>query len=119
MDDVEKFIRCPGILKNSIVKNYENASVIEPNFCAFSIQDDNEPKIILIKWKDDLTISMKQTGRSILLELWKSGKRVQGKKWNKEVSFGIFTACMNFYEIEDHLQIESNSDPNLQEFLFS
>lgn len=118
MDEVEKFIRCPGILKKSIVKKYDNIIVVNKKFCAFFITDNKEDLIVLIKWSNDLTISMKQTSRSILLELWRSGKRVQGKKWNKEVECGLFTACMNFYEIEDYLQIESRTDDDLKDFLF-
>ena len=75
-------------------------------------------KIILIKWFKDLTVTMTQTERSILLELWKSGKRVKGKRWNKECERGLFAAYMNFYEIEDYLILESLKDSDLKDFLF-
>lgn len=114
MDEVEKFIKCPGILKKSIIVKYQNVYKVDRKFWAFFIQQD----IVLIKWRKDLTITMKQTERSILLELWRSGKRVKGKKWNRERECGLLSACINFYEIEDYLQIESRDDNDLLDFLF-
>lgn len=119
MDEVEKFIKCPGLLKKSIVKKYSNVFRIGKRFWAFFVKIKNNDIIVLVKWSKDLTISMVQTERSILLELWRSGKRVKGKKWSREKECGLFTACMNFYEIEDYLQIESRSDEDLADFLFS
>jgi len=122
MDDVEKFIKCPSILKKSIVKKYNNTFKIDKRFWAFFIEHINnkvkQEIIVLIKWSKDLTISMTQTKTSILLELWRSGKRVKGKKWNRERECGLFTACVNFYEIEDYLEIESRTDKDLIDFIF-
>jgi hypothetical protein len=119
MDEVEKFIKCPGLLKNTIVKKYNNTFKIRKRFYAFFIDFKNENVIVLVKWSNDKTISMIQTERSILLELWRSGKRVKGRKWSREKECGLFTACMNFYDIEDYLEIESHTDKDLLSFLFS
>jgi hypothetical protein len=114
MDGIENFIKCPGILKKAMVKKMENVYRLERKFCAFFRED----KIYLVKWKNDLTITMTQTNISILLELWKSGKRIKGKRWSNENMMGLFVACMNFYEIEEYIEYESENDSELKDFLF-
>jgi len=115
MDDIDKFIKCPGLLKKNVIKKIPNVYRVDKRFWAFFVENN---VIVLIKWLDDMTVSMIQKERSILLELWRSGKRVKGKKWNREMESGLFVACMNFYEIEDYLKLESTKDKDLLDFLF-
>jgi len=114
MNNVEKFIKCPSLLKKMTIKKYNNTHEITKKCWAF-IEDN---KIVIVKWKNDVTITMTQTERSILLELWKSGKRIKGKKWNREKEIGLFSACLNFYECEEYLETESSSDKDLSDFVF-
>lgn len=114
MDGIEHFIKCPEILKKRMVKDMDDAFKIERKLYVFFRSD----KIYIVKWKKDLSITMTQTNVSILLELWKSGKRIKGKRWSNENLMSLFTACMNFYEIEEYIEYESMNDPDLTDFLF-
>lgn len=115
---MDKFIKCPGMLKESLINGIDkNAYKLENNVYAFSEKD----KIVIVKWKDDLTITMSFT-TEILLELWKSGKRIKAKRWSGDKAeigeFGLLSACINFYGIEDYISIESNDEPDLEQFIF-
>jgi hypothetical protein len=112
---MEKFIKCPGLLKNSLIdKKSINTFVLSKNICGFKTPD----KITVAKWKDDLTITMTLTAEEMILEFWISGKRVKAKRWTNKEDIGVLAASINFYELEDYISIEANYDTDLKQFDF-
>jgi hypothetical protein len=112
---MEKFIKCPGLLKYSLIDHKSpNTFILSKNVCGFKLSD----KIIVAKWKDDLTITMTMTREEMVLEFWISGKRVKAKRWSNKEELGVLSASINFYELEDHISIEANYDTELKQFDF-
>lgn len=98
--DIDKFIKCHGLLKKEMLKKFTNRVKMDKDFYAFELKNGD---IVLISWNNEKTIVFRYLVDSMILELWHTGKQLFKRMWKHTDKPALFSACLEFYTAQESL----------------
>lgn len=90
---MQRFINCPGLLKDEMIKTFRNAVKIEDRY--YAIVDTTDTT--LLQWRDEKTIVFIANKDKWSLQFWEKGKRIQQYTHEYNDGLGILTVCLEYY----------------------